>query len=103
MTNLRPFLSYASSDRDVADRVARHLTACGILPIYDIWWLRQMPGSDVPSSFEEIKMGINHSNAFVYFDSTAARQSHTCRSKNPARSTTVHADAGSGSSLLTFK
>lgn len=75
MTNLRPFISYASADRDVADRVARHLTACGILPIYDIWWLRQMPGSDVPSSFEEIKMGINHSNAFVYFDSTAARQS----------------------------
>jgi hypothetical protein len=72
---LRPFLSYSSADRYFVERVAAGLTARGLLPIFDHWWLRSAPADDPERSKPELQMGINHANAFVYFNSAASRQS----------------------------
>lgn len=75
MAALRPFLSYSSAERSFVERVAAGLTACGLLPIFDLWWLRAASAGDPVWSELELKMGVNHADAFVYFDSAAARQS----------------------------
>ncbi len=82
MATLRPFLSYSSADREFVERVAARLTARGLLPIYDQWWLRSTSADEPLASKRELEMGVNHADGFVYFDSVAARQSqyvkHEC-------------------------
>lgn len=75
MPILRPFLSYSSADRDFVEAVAARLVIQGLLPIYDHWWLRSVAAGDVEGSKAELRMGINHADAFVHFGSDAARQS----------------------------
>lgn len=72
---LRPFLSYSSADRYFVERIATGLTARGLMPIFDHWWLRSASAGDLESSKLELQMGINHADAFVYFDSVSTRQS----------------------------
>jgi hypothetical protein len=72
---LRTFLSYSRADRTYVEKVAAGLIARGLLPIFDHWWLRSAPADDPASSNLELKMGVNQADAFVYFDSAAARQS----------------------------
>ena len=75
MPILRPFLSYSSADRDFVEAVAARLAIQGLLPIYDHWWLRSIAAGDVEGTKAELRMGINHADAFVHFGSDAARQS----------------------------
>jgi hypothetical protein len=71
----RPFLSYSNADRSFVERVAAGLTAHGLMAIFDHWWLRSASADDLEGSKLELQMGINHADAFVYFDSVPTRKS----------------------------
>ncbi len=71
----RPFLSYSNADRSFVERVAAGLTAHGLMPIFDHWWLRSASADDLESSKLELQMGINHADAFIYFDSVPTHKS----------------------------
>jgi hypothetical protein len=47
MVSRRPFLSYASADLDLIERVTTRLIVRGLLPVYDHWWLRSAPPDDM--------------------------------------------------------